>query len=61
MFLGPNNEQGNDAYSVTGTLSLDLSDSDYIEVYGRVDNDQGTPHFKGKAGDSPYEERTWLY
>ena len=60
MFSGPNNEQGNDVYSVTGTLSLDLSVGDYIEVYGRNDNDQGTPYFLGKAGDSPNEERSWF-
>jgi len=60
MFSGPNNEQGNDVYSVTGTLSLDLSVGDYIEVYGRNDNDQGTPYFLGKSGDSPNEERSWF-
>jgi hypothetical protein len=60
MFSGPNNEQGNDVYSVTGTLSLDLSVGDYIEVYGRNNNDQGTPLFLGKAGDSPNEERSWF-
>ena len=60
MFSGPYNEQGNDVYSVTGTLSLDLSVGDYIEVYGRNDNDQGTPYFLGKAGDSPNEERSWF-
>ena len=60
MFSGPNNEQGNDVYSVTGTLSLDLSVGDYIEVYGRNNNDQGTPYFLGKSGDSPYEERSWF-
>jgi hypothetical protein len=60
MFLGPNNEQGNDVYSVTGTLSLDLSVGDYIEVYGRNNNDAGTPQFLGKAGDSPNEERSWF-
>ena len=59
MFLGPNNEQGNDVYSVTGTLSLDLSVGDYIEVYGRNSIDQGSPQFLGKAGDSPNEERSW--
>ena len=60
MFSGPNNEQGNDVYSVTGTLSLDLSVGDYIEVYGRNNNDQGTPYFLGKSGDSPNEERSWF-
>jgi hypothetical protein len=60
MFSGPNNEQGNDTYSVTGTLSLDLSASDYIEVYGRNDNDQGNPLFLGKSGDSPNEQRSWF-
>ena len=59
MFSGPNNEQGNDYYSVTGTLSLDLSVGDYIEVYARNSIDQGSPLFLGKSGDSPYEERTW--
>ena len=59
MFVGPNNEQGNDAYSVTGTVSLDLAVGDYIEVYGRNNNDQGTPYFLGKAGDSPNEQRSW--
>ena len=58
-FQGPNNEQGNDSYSVTGTLSLDLAVDDYIEVYGRNDNDAGTPYFLGKSGDSPNEQRTW--
>jgi len=60
MFSGANNEQGNDVYSVTGTLSLDLSVGDYIEVYGRNNNDQGTPYFLGKAGDSPNEQRSWF-
>ena len=60
MFVGANNEQGNDAYSVTGTLSLDLAVGDYIEVYGRNNNDQGTPYFLGKAGDSPNEQRSWF-
>jgi len=59
-FQGIKNEQGNDAFAVTGTLSLDLSDGDYIEVYGRNDNDAGTPSFLGKSGDSPNEERTWF-
>ena len=59
MFQGAVNEQGIDSYSVTGTLSLDLSVGDYIEVYARNSIDQGSPLFLGKSGDSPYEERTW--
>lgn len=59
MLLGANNEQGNDVFAVTGTLSLDLSVGDYIEVYGRNSIDQGSPLFLGKAGDSPNEERSW--
>ena len=59
-FQGPNNEQGNDNIAVNGTLSLDLAVADYIEVYGRNDNDQGTPYILGKSGDSPNEERTWF-
>ena len=59
-FQGVKNEQGNDSFAVTGTLSLDLSAGDYIEVYGRNDNDSGTPYFLGKSGDSPNEERTWF-
>ena len=47
MFQGVKNEQGNDAFAVTGTLSLDLAVADYIEVYGRNDNDAGTPYFLG--------------
>ena len=60
MFQGVKNEQGNDAFAVTGTLSLDLAVGDYIEVYGRNDNDAGTPYFLGKSGDSPNEERSWF-
>ncbi len=60
MFQGVKNEQGNDAFAVTGTLSLDLAVADYIEVYGRNDNDAGTPYFLGKSGDSPNEDRTWF-
>jgi len=59
MFQGAVNEQGIDSYSVTGTLSLDLSVGDYIEVYARNSIDQGSALFLGKSGDSPYEERTW--
>jgi len=60
MFLGPNNEQGNDSFAVSGTLSLDLAVGDYVEVYGRNNNDAGTPMFLAKAGDSPNEWRSWF-
>ena len=59
-FQGINNAEGNDSFAVTGTMSLDLSVGDYIEVYGRNDNDTGTPLFLGRNGDSPNEERTWF-
>ena len=59
-FQGPNNAEGNDNFQVTGTIILDLAAADYIEIYGRNNNDTGTPYILGRNGDSPYEERTWF-
>ena len=47
---GPYNEQGNDQVGVFAAALLDLSASDYIEIYVRNDNDQGTPLIKGSTG-----------
>ena len=59
-FQGPYNAEGNDSFQVTGTVTLDLAAADYIEIYGRNNNDTGTPYILGRNGDSPYEERTWF-
>ena len=60
LFQGPNNAEGNDNYQVTGTIILDLAAADYMEIYGRNNNDTGTPYILGRSGDSPFEERTWF-
>ena len=47
---GPYNEQGNDQVGVFAAMLMDLSASDYIEIYVRNNNDQGTPSIKGSTG-----------
>ena len=47
---GPYNEQGNDQVGVFAAMLMDLSASDYIEIYVRNNNDQGTPSIKASTG-----------
>jgi hypothetical protein len=47
---GPSNEQGNDQVGVFAAMLMDLSASDYVEIYVRNNNDQGTPSIKGSTG-----------
>ena len=47
---GPYNEQGNDQVGVFIAMVMDLSASDYLEIYVRNNNDQGTPSIPASTG-----------
>ena len=41
-------------FALTNSIVLDLSASDYIEVFGRIDDNSGSPRFDGAATYNSY-------